>query len=311
MGLLKKLHQIDVERNKFQEKVENRKTFKEIHAETKAKQEAKRLDKANAKEIAKKALQTSPAYQAVKLGVKVSQRHAEHKQQTPQQITPVQKKTGFLDNYKQKQAERKAEKARLIAVEEENRQKAIAIAEARHQKLLSGVLTPIKVTTNLQPGETAYLELSATRMASVDSIVQETVGTTKKKHVVRRAVVGAALGGRAGEIVAGATAGGKQTSTTTQRTVTETKGIDSGQLILTDKRFLFIGHNNVVALHYGDIIATSFRSKEIYDRGNKLSDTQLEIKYPGMLNGEYYEVSGDQAEDTEFYYKGITNKLIK
>lgn len=188
----------------------------------------------------------------------------------------------------QKAVERKEEKARQVALE-----------QARQQKILAGDIAPITVSVNLQPDEVAYLELTARRMASVDSIVEQTVGKSKKKHVVGRAVVGGVLLGPLGALGGAATAGSKNKSTTTQQTVSSMKQVDSGQMILTNKRFIFIGNNNIISLTYPEIIATSFN-------GSKAS-----IKYDGMLNSEYFEVFGPTANDTPLYYKGITQHIVK
>jgi hypothetical protein len=188
----------------------------------------------------------------------------------------------------QKAVERKEEKARQVALE-----------QARQQKILAGDIAPIVVSVNLQPDEVAYLELTARRMASVDSIVEQTVGKSKKKHVVGRAVVGGVLLGPLGALGGAATAGSKNKSTTTQQTVSSMKQVDSGQMLLTNKRFIFIGNNNIISLTYPEIIATSFN-------GSKAS-----IKYDGMLNSEYFEVFGPTANDTPLYYKGITQHIVK
>lgn len=188
----------------------------------------------------------------------------------------------------QKAVERKEEKARQVALE-----------QARQQEILAGNIAPITVTVNLQQDEKAYLELTARRMASVDSIVEQTVGKSKKKHVVGRAVVGGVLLGPLGALGGAATAGSKNKSTTTQQTVSKIQQVDSGQMLLTNKRFIFIGNNNIISLTYPEIIATSFN-------GSKAS-----IKYDGMLNSEYYEVHGPTANDTQLYYKGITEHIVK
>ncbi len=188
----------------------------------------------------------------------------------------------------QKAVERKEEKARQVALE-----------QARQQKILAGDIAPIIVSVNLQPDEVAYIELTARRMASVDSIVEQTVGKSKKKHVAGRAVVGGVLLGPLGALGGAATAGSKNKSTTTQRTVSKIQQVDSGQIVLTNKRFIFVGNKNIVSLTYPEIIATSFN-------GSKAS-----IKYDGMLNSEYYEVHGPTANDTQLYYEGITQNIVK
>ena len=73
--------------------------------------------------------------------------------------------------------------------------------------------------------------------------------------------------------------------------------VDSGRLILTNKRFIFLGNNNVISLTYPEIIATSF------------SGNNATIKYNGMLNSEHYVVQGPTATDTQLYYNGITQHI--
>ncbi|GEM_PF-955502 len=191
---------------------------------------------------------------------------------------------GLFDKAKEAYKQHQDEKARLAAAE-----------EARKQKILNGELVPLTVTTNLQPNEVAYLELTARRMASVDSVIQETVGKSKKKHVVGRAVVGGVLLGPLGALGGAATAGSKQASVTTEKTVSEIKLVDSGQVLFTNQRFIFLGNNDsVISLPYAEIVAAGFSGK------------QVKLKYAGMLSGEYYEVFGNGAKDTELYYTGIT-----
>lgn len=191
----------------------------------------------------------------------------------------------------QKAADRKEEKAQAAAAE-----------KARQDKILRGEIEPITVSMNLQDNEKAYLELTARRMASVDSVVEETTGSSKKKHVIRRAVVGGVLTfpvAPIGALAGAATAGSKNKSVTTQKTVSSVQLIDSGQMILTNLRFIFIGNNNVISLPYSEIIAAGFN-------GNTAT-----IKYAGMLNGEHFEVFGSTANDAQLYYNGITQHQRK
>lgn len=191
---------------------------------------------------------------------------------------------GLFDKAKEAYKQRQEEKALLATAE-----------ETRKQKILNGELVPITVTPTLQPNETAYLELTARRLASNNSVIQETVGTSKKKHVVGRAIVGGVLLGPLGAVGGAATAGSKQTSTITEKTISSTEVVDSGQIIFTNQRFIFLGNNDsVISLPYAEIIAAGFN-------GN-----QVKLKYAGMLSGEYYEVFGESAKDTELYYAGIT-----
>lgn len=201
--------------------------------------------------------------------------------------------------HQEKVAERKEERAKQLAIEQEEKTRQVALEQVRQQKILAGDIRPIAVSMNLQADEKAYLELSANRIASVDSIVEHSVGKSKKKGVVGRAIVGGVLLGPLGALGGAATAKSKNSSTTTQQVVSNMERVDSGQLILTNKRFIFVGNNNVISLTYPEIIATSFN-------GNKAT-----IKYNGMLNSEYFEVHGPTANDTQLYYSGITQHIVK
>ncbi len=206
-------------------------------------------------------------------------------------IKDVSKKASdaVSDEYRKHQEKLALQKAEEAKLAEED--------ETRKQKILKGEILPIKVNTNLSSGEIAYVELGAQRMASVKHVVQEIVGKSKKKHIVRRAVVGGVLLGPLGAVAGAATAGSKNQSTTTQKTISSTQLIDSGSMILTNRRFIFIGNDNVISLPYNEIIAAGFN-------GNRVS-----LKYTGMLDGEYYEVNGEASKDAQLYFNGITNHL--
>lgn len=188
-----------------------------------------------------------------------------------------------INDYKDEQARKKAEE------------------EARQQKILSGQIEPVQVVVSLEPNEKAYVELAAKRMAIVDRVIEKTVSKSKKKGVVTRAVVGGALLGPLGALGGAATAGSKGNATTTQETVSKMEAVDSGSLVLTNKRLMFVGQN-IVSLPYSKLIAVSF--------ANTLGGKKLMVKYEGMLKDENYVVSGEKAKDTELYYKGITSKLM-
>lgn len=188
-----------------------------------------------------------------------------------------------INDYKDDQARKKAEE------------------EARQQKILAGEIEPVQVIVNLEPNEKAYAEFGAKRMAVVDRVVEKTVSKSKKKGVVTRAVVGGVLLGPLGALGGAATAGSKGNSTTTQETVSKLEAVDTGNLILTNKRLVFMGQN-LVSLPYSKLLAVSF--------ANSMGGKKLIVKYEGMLKDEHYVVSGDKAKDTELYYKGITDKLM-
>jgi len=198
-----------------------------------------------------------------------------------------------INDYRNEQARKKT-----AEIEAQARKKATE--EARQQKILSGKIEPIQVIVNLEPNEKAYIELSANRMAIIDSIIEKTTGKTKKKGVITRAVVGGVLLGPLGAVAGAATAGSKGSSVKTQETVSKLDKIDQGTLILTNKRLIFLGQN-VASLPYDNLIAVSFIDTSI---GKKLT-----VKYEGMLRDEHYIISGDNAEDIELYYKGIKNIL--
>ncbi len=185
---------------------------------------------------------------------------------------------------------------------QENRQEKAAEEEARKQAILDGHISPIQTTMALKPGETAYLQLSAKRKALVDKIVEHTVGKTKRKNVVGRAIVGGILTGGIGVIAGAATAGKKTNTTTTQSTETSIEDVDKGIMIITNQRIVFIG-NNVISLPYDQIFG--FQFKHGLTGSNKVA-----IKYTGMMKGEFFELSGDGSKDTELYYQGVKQHLI-
>jgi hypothetical protein len=197
---------------------------------------------------------------------------------------------GFTDKIKKAYSDYQADKAQKQADEEE-----------RQTKILAGNIAPISILVNLESGETAYLELPANRMATVERIEEHTVGKTKKKGVVTRAVVGGVLLGPLGALGGAATAGSKGNSKTIQKSVSRVERVDTGKLIFTNKRVMFLG-NNVFSLPYQNIVAAEFSGGY---GGNKLA-----LKYQDMLNGEHFIVSGPNAKDSELYYKGITTNLV-
>ncbi|MBA3342878.1 MAG: PH domain-containing protein [Gemmatimonadaceae bacterium] len=196
----------------------------------------------------------------------------------------------LFNTLKERFANYKAQKAEERATE-----------EARKALILAGSITPIRIPVALQPNEVAYLELSARRMVTVDRIEETTVGKTKKKGVVARAVVGGVLLGPLGALGGATTAGSKFESKTTQKTVSSVEVLDTGRLIFTNKRVAFLGQD-VLSLPYEQIMSVAFASGFW---GNRLT-----LTYQGMLNGEHFMLSGPNAQDTELYYRGIINNLL-
>lgn len=193
---------------------------------------------------------------------------------------------GLFDKIKEVHKQRRGEKIRLASME-----------EARKQKILDGEIDSISLSTKLplEPDEVPYLEIIAQRIALVDSTVQETVGKSKRKGVVGRAVVGGILLGPLGAVAGATTAGSKQTATTTEKTVTTSSTVGRGNIILTNQRFIFAENSEiVVSVPYTKMRITGFNGKII------------NVQYVGMLDGEHYEILDDKAKDMELYYEGIT-----
>lgn len=207
----------------------------------------------------------------------------------------------FRARYKQASAEYKEKRALKKAAEEAHKQAVKAVEEARIEAILSGNIEPVQVVVNLQSDEKAYVDFGAKRMAVVDSVIEKTAGKSKKKGVLTRAVVGGVLLGPLGAVGGAATAGSKSNSVTTQQTVSRLQAVDTGSLIFTNKRIVFVG-NNVLSLKYDQLIAVNFDKTR--------TGTKLNLKYEGMLKGEHFIVGGEKAKDTELYFKGITEKLL-
>jgi hypothetical protein len=165
---------------------------------------------------------------------------------------------------------------------QDNRQEKAAEEAARKQAILSGQITPVQTSANLLPGEQAYLQLKAKRLAVVDTTIEHTKGKLKKKHH---------LGLRT-----------KVKTTTTSEIESNVQQLDSGSLILTNQRVVFMG-NNAISLPYDQILG--FQFKHGLTGSNKAA-----IKYAGMIKGEFFELSGDGAKDTELYFQGISRNLL-
>lgn len=181
-------------------------------------------------------------------------------------------KKGY-ENYQDEQSRKKAEE------------------EHRKSEISEGHIQPIKTDFNLEPEENAYATFSSQRMA----IVSHTISTEKKKGVAGRAVVGGLLLGPLGALGGAVTAGSK----TSEKSVEAIERIDAGQMIMTNKRFLFVGQNSMISVLYEKAIDILF--------SNGILKNSLTIKYPEMAKGEHFVISGPSAKDAELYFKGIKN----
>lgn len=171
--------------------------------------------------------------------------------------------------------------------------------EARVNKILSGQIEPIETNLNLEENEACYFIVPADRKALVEKIQVYTEVKSKKKGVIGRAVVGGVLLGPLGALGGAVTAGSKGKTITKQNTSSKLTKIDSGQLIFTNKRVLFVG-SQLISIPYDSMPLVEFPSRK-----------KIVINYHTMENGEYYEISGSNAKDTELYFNGITKNLTK
>src|SRR5258708_25701522 len=164
----------------------------------------------------------------------------------------------------------------------------------RRFMILSGSIEPIATHYALQQGEQIYFQFKTKRIADIEYIESHTKGGSKKKGVIRRAVVGDILLGPIGAVIGGATAGSKTHEITTQKRVNRIETIDEGDMLFTNTRLLFIG-KEIVSITYEEVISVHF-----------INET-MEIKYPGMEKGEGYLI--DQHSDIELYYKGVMRHI--
>jgi hypothetical protein len=195
---------------------------------------------------------------------------------------------------------RKKEEQQAIVLRKQEEKEA---AELHIQQILEGKIEPITVSINLRKGEKAYLSVPTNRMAYVDRIVETTTGTSKKKGVIKRGVVGGVLLGPVGAITGAVTAKSHYSSHTEQQVVTTFESIDNGMLVLTDQRVIFVG-NQILSLPYDQIIAYVFS-------GNKQIGYRFTPKYDGVQPNETFVIGGPSPAEIEVYYKGITANLVK
>ncbi|MEO8691505.1 MAG: hypothetical protein ABI397_01825 [Candidatus Saccharimonas sp.] len=219
-------------------------------------------------------------------------------------VNKVQKSTKDYRVARKKLRESNAAKRReeeaAIALQEQKEEEA---EELRIQQILKGKIKPITISINLQKGEIAYLSVPADRTASVERVVETTKGKSKKKGVIARGIVGGVLLGPVGALAGAATAKSSHTSSTTQQVFTETESIDSGTLVLTNQRVLFMG-NQVLPMPYEQIIAYSFY-------GDKFNGYKFAPKYVEMYPNETFVIGGSSPSEMELYYKGITSNLVR
>ncbi len=204
------------------------------------------------------------------------------------QKTPDKARLGIFERMQQSRAERKAKYEEKVAQERK-----------RRFGILSGNLTDVPTSVHLKDGEKAYHMFSTQRYADSDYVETYTSGTDKKKGVVGRAFVGNILFGPAGAIIGGVTAGSKNQSTTTQQKIVRTEPIDSGDILFTNKRVLFVG-KEIIEIPYAEILSVSYEDV-ILEHKERIP--MMYIKYSSMLKGECYAVENNG--DTALYYQGL------
>jgi hypothetical protein len=170
--------------------------------------------------------------------------------------------------------------------------------EARINKILSGQIKPIESNLNLEENEACYFIVPAERKAIVEKVQVYSEVKSKKKGVLGRAVVGGVLLGPLGALGGAVTAGSKGKTITKEKVSSKLTKIDSGQLLFTNKRILFLG-SKILSLPYDTVPLVEFPSRK-----------KVIINYPSMEKGEFYEISGSNSNDIEYYFEGITKNLV-
>jgi len=165
-------------------------------------------------------------------------------------------------------------KASYAKYQDEQAKKKVAEG-ARKKSILSGKIESFTPSCNLEKNEKAYAEFPADRMAIVEHIEEHSIGKSHRKGVLGRAIVGGVLLGPLGALGGAATAGSRSESTSIQKKIERIDKIDSGKLIFTNKRLLFIG-NEFWHLSHKEVIYVEFRGNQFY------------LKYPEMKKGEYF-----------------------
>jgi hypothetical protein len=107
--------------------------------------------------------------------------------------------------------------------------------------------------------------------------------------------------GPVGALAGAMTAGGKNSSQTTQKTVTKLQVVDSGELIFTNQRVLFMGNKEIISLDYDDLIDYKF--------GRNLLGHTFTPRYHDMLPNESFIMSGPSAAEAGLFFKGIVENL--
>jgi hypothetical protein len=159
--------------------------------------------------------------------------------------------------------------------------------ENRLDDISQGKIKPIETNYNLASDEKAFVIFNADKMGF------KIISQTHKKGVLGRALVGGLLLGPLGALGGATTAG----SHTTEKKSFTPEVLDKGKMVLTNKRFVFIGRN-ITSVPYEQIIEIKFSKMW-------LGGTKLEMKYPEMIDGESYNLSGEDSKIADVWFNGI------
>jgi len=185
-------------------------------------------------------------------------------------------------DYQERLAQQRAENEKRIAKEK-------ADEEKREYAITTGDIEPLETDYNLEKGENAYAVFHARKMGRVEKAVH----VTSRQGVASRAGCGCCLFGPLGALLGGATAPSKTNQITHESLTT----LDQGTMVFTNKRFLFIGDNSITSLFYDKMMSINFHSHS--------AETDLEVRYPEMLKGEYYALTGQDFKIAELWCQGI------
>lgn len=166
-------------------------------------------------------------------------------------------------------------------------------------------LKPSDRELQLGADEVTYATFPAKRQALVESVQEFTTGRSKKSGGISRAIVGGILLGPVGAVVGGATAGSKINTRTHQVRSEALAPIDVGDLILTNKRMLFVG-NEIVSMPYNNLLSMDLqRINRVLLKGYRIN-----VKYEAMRKGECYLLDDETGGDFQSSYEGITKKTL-
>lgn len=173
------------------------------------------------------------------------------------------------------------------------------------EKARSAKLKPINTEIQLGIGEVAYAAFPAKRQALVERIQEFTTGRSKKSGGISRAIVGGVLLGPLGAIVGGATAGSKINTRTHQVRSEVLTPIDKGEMLLTNKRMLFVG-NEIVSMPYSQLLSIGLqRINRVLLKGYRLN-----VKYEAMKKGECYLLDDETGGEFQPSYESITKASL-